>query len=117
MKDEFGLGPVDISLTFGITMVPWVLKPFMAILSDRVPICGRRRTPYMVAGILTIAGSLAGANLVSTYSSSLVSFTGLTVGRALLSAVLQAMLVEVGRPRAHSGVTQLVGDYFLYRTG
>lgn len=117
MKDEFGLGPVDISLTFGIAMVPWILKPLLALLSDRVPICGRRRTPYMVAGVVIIAGSLVGVNLATSYTGTLTSFVGLTVGRSMLSAVVQAMLVEVGRPRGHAGITALVGDFFVYRSG
>jgi Na+/melibiose symporter-like transporter len=55
--------------------------------------------------------------MATTYSSTLISLTGLTVGRSLLSAVCQAMLVEVGQERSHSGVTVLVGDNFLYSAG
>ncbi|CAK9078538.1 unnamed protein product [Durusdinium trenchii] len=48
LKDEMVLSPVDISLTLGFTATPFIFKPGLAVASDRMPIFGRKRTPYLV---------------------------------------------------------------------
>lgn len=48
LEDELILSPVDISLTMGFTAMPFILKPGLAVASDRMPIFGRKRTPYLV---------------------------------------------------------------------
>ena len=47
LKDELILSPVNISLTMGVTAMPFILKPGLAVASDRLPIFGRKRTPYL----------------------------------------------------------------------
>ncbi len=47
-QEELILSPVDISLTMGFTAMPFILKPGLAVASDRLPIFGRKRTPYLV---------------------------------------------------------------------
>lgn len=48
IQEELILSPVDISLTMGFTAMPFILKPGLAVASDRLPIFGRKRTPYLV---------------------------------------------------------------------
>eukprot|EP00933_Yihiella_yeosuensis_P049321 TRINITY_DN4609_c0_g3_i1.p1 TRINITY_DN4609_c0_g3~~TRINITY_DN4609_c0_g3_i1.p1 ORF type:complete len:624 (-),score=80.62 TRINITY_DN4609_c0_g3_i1:209-2080(-) len=116
LKDEFFLSPVNISLATGMFSLPFVLKPAVAMMSDGMPICGRKRTPYLVASMLIIAGSYAAASVVSDYSRVLACLTLNTLGRCCMSAVLQGMVVEVGRTKGHEPSTRLVGDFFLYKT-
>lgn len=115
LKDQFHYDPVSISLTFGFIMMPWLLKPALALLSDRVTILGRRRTPYMTVSALVIAGGFMGAGTLATASSVVGSLCCLTIGRTLLGSAVQGILVEVGRERDHDGATKLVADFFLLR--
>jgi hypothetical protein len=45
--------PASQAVIFSVVAtLPWNLKFFAAFLSDTFPICGRRRLPYMVMGLL-----------------------------------------------------------------
>lgn len=53
LKDEFHLGPAEMSATLGILVLPWTIKPLYGFLSDGFPIFGYRRRSYLVlAGIV-----------------------------------------------------------------
>ena len=71
-QDELALSPVDISLTMGIAALPFVLKPGLAVVSDRLPIFGRKRTPYLAGSMILVAGSYAGASVAHSYGTLLV---------------------------------------------
>lgn len=115
-KDQFHIDPVTISFTFGIIMMPWLLKPALAMLCDRISILGRRRTPYITVSCLIIASGLYGAGTLVSYNSVVGSLCFLTIGRTLLGSAVQGILVEVGRDRTQDGTTKLVGDFFLLRS-
>jgi len=115
LKDQFHYDPVNISLTFGFIMMPWLLKPALALLSDRVTVLGRRRTPYITVSALIIAGGFMGAGTLASAGSVVGSLCCLTIGRTLLGSAVQGILVEVGRDRDHDGTTKLVADFFLLR--
>ncbi|CAJ1383940.1 unnamed protein product [Effrenium voratum] len=71
LKDELHLNPVDISLAMGFSSLPFMLKPALAMASDRMPIFGRKRTPYLAGSMLLVAGTYAGASLAQSYASVL----------------------------------------------
>ncbi|KAL6495875.1 hypothetical protein OROGR_030438 [Orobanche gracilis] len=53
MKDEQKLQPSEAQVYHAMIMMPWIVKPFLGLLTDTVPIGGRRRRPYFIfAGIL-----------------------------------------------------------------
>ncbi|KAL2234541.1 UNVERIFIED_CONTAM: putative folate-biopterin transporter 3 [Sesamum indicum] len=60
MKDEQKLQPSEAQVYHGMIMIPWIVKPLWGLLTDTVPIAGRRRRPYFI---------LAG-NIMTTYESS-----------------------------------------------
>ena len=70
-QDELALSPVDISLTLGITALPFILKPGLAVVSDRWPIFGRKRTPYLAGSLILVAGTYAGASVAQSYATFL----------------------------------------------
>eukprot|EP00435_Cladocopium_sp_Y103_P026760 s1698_g6.t1 len=115
LKDELILSPVNISLTMGFTAMPFILKPGLAVASDRLPIFGRKRTPYLAGSMILVAGTYAGASLAQSYTSLLGFLSLNTFGRCLMSAVLQGMVVEVARQEGKE-VSAVVGDFFGLKT-
>jgi len=115
LKDELILSPVNISLTMGFTAMPFILKPGLAVASDRLPIFGRKRTPYLAGSMILVAGTYAGASLAQSYSSLLGFLSLNTFGRCLMSAVLQGMVVELARQEGKE-VSAVVGDFFGLKT-
>ena len=115
LKDELLLSPVNISLTMGFTAMPFILKPGLAVASDRLPIFGRKRTPYLAGSMILVAGTYAGASLAQSYSSLLGFLSLNTFGRCLMSAVLQGMVVELARQEGKE-VSAVVGDFFGLKT-
>ena len=63
LMDVVGMDAVQFGRLTGAAQVPWHLKSLFGLLSDTVPLFGRRRAPYMI-----IAGSLGlgSALLLST---------------------------------------------------
>ncbi|CAK9069650.1 unnamed protein product [Durusdinium trenchii] len=116
LKDEMVLSPVDISLTLGFTATPFIFKPGLAVASDRMPIFGRKRTPYLAGSMLLVAGTYAGASLAQSYAGLLGFLSLNTFSRCLMSAVLQGMVVEVARQQGRDEVSAVVGDFFGLKT-
>lgn len=48
MKDVQKLQPSEAQVYHGMIMMPWIVKPLWGLLTDTVPIAGRRRRPYFV---------------------------------------------------------------------
>eukprot|EP00929_Paragymnodinium_shiwhaense_P077123 TRINITY_DN39699_c1_g1_i1.p1 TRINITY_DN39699_c1_g1~~TRINITY_DN39699_c1_g1_i1.p1 ORF type:complete len:642 (-),score=103.41 TRINITY_DN39699_c1_g1_i1:87-1943(-) len=120
MKDGLHLGPVELSLTMGLSQLPWVLKPAIAIAVDQMPWQGSNRMPLLAAGAAVVAASFLGFTVLpSTYPIDVGLLTTTTFGRCLVSVVLQALLVEVARDSSggNAGSSKVVGDFFLFGTG
>ncbi|KAL6563201.1 hypothetical protein OROHE_005788 [Orobanche hederae] len=48
MKDEQKLQPSEAQVYHAMIMMPWIVKPLWGLLTDTVPIGGRRRRPYFI---------------------------------------------------------------------
>lgn len=49
MMDDVKVTPAQMAAIFGVTAIPWCLKPLYGFISDSYPICGLRRRPYMIS--------------------------------------------------------------------
>jgi predicted MFS family arabinose efflux permease len=127
LKDR-GLTAGQVADFFLITMVPWLIKPAYGLLSDFVPLFGRRRQSYFLltcslaaaAGFMLAAGRSISDGPITTLSFQLggpISFTlvagvGLftlmALGLAFTDVLTDAMMVEQGRPRGLTGALQSV---------
>src|SRR5207253_7123693 len=129
LKDR-GLTAGQVAVFFLITTIPWLIKPAYGLLSDFVPLFGRRRLSYFMltsglaalTGLILASGSLIshgpcgtlGATLpvVGAVSFTLVSGVGLStlmaLGLAFTDVLVDAMMVENGRPRGLTGACQSV---------
>src|SRR5262249_61987294 len=48
LKDQFGLSAAQVANFGWIILIPWVIKPVYGLLSDSVPLFGRRRKSYFL---------------------------------------------------------------------
>jgi predicted MFS family arabinose efflux permease len=125
LKDR-GLSAGQVADFFLITIVPWLIKPVYGLLSDFVPLFGRRRQTYFLltcglaatAGLLLAWGDPIATGDIRTITMFGVSqftlvagvglFTVMALGLAFTDVLTDAMMVETGRPRGLTGAFQSV---------
>lgn len=129
LKDR-GLSAGQVADFFLVSTIPWLVKPLYGLLSDFVPILGRRRQSYFIltsglagsASLALASGVPIAHGPIETFTATLpvvgpVSFTlvagvGLftlmALGLAFTDVLVDAMMVENGRPRGLTGVFQSV---------
>ena len=124
LKDR-GLSAGQVADFFLITTVPWFIKPLYGLLSDFVPLFGRRRQSYFwltsalagFAGLVLAWGNWIATGTISTFdlfglSFTLVEgvalFTVMALGLAFTDVLTDAMMVERGRPINLTGAFQSV---------
>jgi len=122
---ERGLSAGQVADFFLITIIPWLIKPMYGLLSDFVPLFGRRRLSYFlitsslaaIAGLILAAGDAIAVGPIRTLDLPGVKFTlvpgvGLftlmALGLAFTDVLTDAMMVENGRPRGLTGAFQSV---------
>ena len=125
LKDR-GLSAGQVA-DFGlITIIPWFIKPLYGLLSDFVPLFGRRRQSYFlltsalagVAGLALAWGDWIAHGEIWTFDlfglttftlvEGVVLFTVMALGLAFTDVLTDAMMVENGRPRGLTGAFQSV---------
>lgn len=109
LKDD-GLGAGQVATFFAITTAPWVIKPVYGLVSDFVPLFGRRRKSYFLLTTALAAG--AGAWLALTHDHPYwwlaTLFTLMGVGVAFTDVLTDALMVESGKPLGLTGAFQAV---------
>jgi Na+/melibiose symporter-like transporter len=124
LKDR-GLSAGQVA-DFGlITIVPWFIKPLYGLLSDFVPLFGRRRQSYFLvtsalagcAGLLLAWGNWITTGQIWTFDvfgltftlvEGVALFTVMALGLAFTDVLTDAMMVESGRPVGLTGAFQSV---------
>jgi predicted MFS family arabinose efflux permease len=125
LKDR-GLSAGQVADFFLITIIPWLIKPVYGLLSDFVPLFGRRRQSYFLlscsvaaaAGLLLAWGDPISRGDVQTLDifgvgqftlvAGVALFTVMALGLAFTDVLTDAMMVETGRPRGLTGAFQAV---------
>src|SRR3989442_13863472 len=124
LKDR-GLSAGQVA-DFGlITIIPWFIKPLYGLLSDFVPLFGRRRQSYFlltsalagVAGLALAWGDWIAHGEIWTFDvfgftftlvEGVALFTLMALGLAFTDVLTDAMMVESGRPLGLTGAFQSV---------
>jgi MFS family permease len=132
LKEKLGLSATQVA-TFGwITLMPWIIKPVYGLLSDSVPLFGRRRKSYfmLTCALAAAAGFVLASRETPTYWSLAIFITLMALGVAFTDVLTDAMMVENGKPLGLTGAFQsvqwaainvatvavgLVGGYFAHR--
>jgi MFS family permease len=109
LKDR-GLSAAEVALLFSITVIPWLLKPLYGLLSDFVPLFGRRRKSYflLASALAAAAGLLLGTLESHTYAALAVLVTVMGFGLAFTDVLTDALMVQHGRTLGLTGAFQSV---------
>jgi MFS family permease len=113
---DTGLSAGQVANFFAVSTMPWLLKPVYGLLSDFVPIFGRRRTGYFVvsSGLAALAGFGVAFGGSASYWTLLALFTAMGFGLAFTDVMTDALMVESGRARGLTGAFQSVQWAAIY---
>ena len=109
LKDQ-GLTADQVASFFLLASIPWFIKPVYGLLSDFVPLFGRRRKSYLLlaSSLACLAGLSAGLSTQYTYWHLVVLYTTMGFGLAFTDVLADALMVENGKPRGLTGAFQSV---------
>ena len=109
LKDA-GLSAGQIATFFAITVVPWLIKPVYGLLSDFVPLFGYHRKSYLLltSGTAAVAGFLLALLGEHSYANMATLFTLMALGLAFTDVLVDALMVENGKPLGLTGAFQSV---------
>ena len=97
-KDQ-GLSPSEVANFFLVATLPWLIKPVYGLISDFVPLFGRRRKSYFM--LTTILAAVAGLWLALLPEHSFwwmaLLFAAMGFGLAFTDVLTDALMVEIGR--------------------
>ncbi len=110
LKDTFGLTAAQTAAFFSITVIPWLIKPVYGLISDFVPLFGRRRKSYflLACGLAAAMGYALSTLGRHTYRTVAVYFTLMGLGLAFTDVLTDAMMVENGQRLGLTGQFQAV---------
>jgi len=122
LKGPHPVSPTNKTLLGGVVdAFPWNLKIFFAFLSDVRPICGRRRVPYLVIGLIFQSASWIALSLLSEKMTfeflCLQSFIS-TMGQMMTGVVCDTLIVENIKYESGESVGRLQSNtYLMYAVG
>jgi MFS family permease len=107
---ERGLSSSAVADFFLLSTIPWVIKPLYGLLSDFVPLFGRRRQSYflLAAGLASLAGFAMALTGEHGYWRLAWLYTAMGFGLAFCDVLADAVMVEAGKPRGLTGAFQSV---------
>jgi predicted MFS family arabinose efflux permease len=107
---ERGLSAGQVADFFFISTVPWLIKPVYGLVSDFVPLFGRRRQSYLLltSALAAGAGFVLGLGVEPTYGWLAGLFTVMALGLAFTDVLVDALMVETGKPLGLTGAFQAV---------
>ncbi len=107
---ERGLSAGQVATFFTFSVIPWLIKPAYGLLSDFVPLFGQRRRSYLLLTSLLAAGAGLAMGLAVPHSYWWLAglFTVMGMGLAFTDVLVDALMVENGKPRGLTGAFQAV---------
>jgi MFS family permease len=115
LKDT-GLSAGMVANFFAVGTVPWLAKPVYGMISDFMPLFGRRRFSYIVltCSLAAAAGFTLGITGARDYWTVLALFTAMGLGLAFTDVLADALMVENGRRLNLTGAFQSVQWAAIY---
>ena len=106
-KDR-GLQPDEVAYFFLLGSIPWFIKPAYGLISDFVPLFGSRRKSYLLlaAGLACLMGVAGGVSSEHSYWRLALIYTAMGLGLAFADVLVDALMVENGKPRGLTGAFQ-----------
>ena len=108
-KDQ-GYTPSQVASFFLISSIPWFIKPIYGLISDFVPLFGRRRKSYflLTCTLAALSGICLALTPVQTFWWMAALFTIMGFGLAFTDVLTDALMVESGRPLGLTGAFKAV---------
>ena len=123
LKTKYMLSQAVAFTAFGVSLTPWLAKPFIALVTDTIPLFGYKRRPYIIgsAVVNAVALGLIGYFCTSQIGGFLVPMSLMTLRtfcRGVTGSVIQGMLIEdcrgpqgIDEPVEQSRTSVLVSQY------
>jgi MFS family permease len=109
---SLGVGTAHAAQFAALIAVPWMIKPAYGLITDFVPLFGRRRKSYLI--LMPAMAALGYGWLINVHAPALVAAALIltTVGMAATDVVVDAVMVEHGR---RTGLTaQFQGQQWIW---
>ena len=108
-KDQ-GYTPSQVATFFLLSSFPWFIKPIYGLISDFMPLFGRRRQSYFLitCTLAALSGICLALTPVQTFWWMAALFTIMGFGLAFTDVLTDALMVESGRPLGLTGAFQAV---------
>jgi len=113
-RDRLSAGQVaDFML---MSTIPWLIKPVYGLVSDFLPLFGRRRKSYflLASGLAATAGLTLSMLPYHDYWRMAGLFTAMGFGLAFTDVLTDALMVENGRATGLTGAFQAVQWFTIY---
>ncbi|KAL7152635.1 hypothetical protein ABFS83_04G111500 [Erythranthe nasuta] len=124
MKDVQKLQPSEAQIYHGMIMIPWIVKPLWGILTDTVPVAGRRRRPYFFFAGIIGAVSMIILSIETNLILGLALFLLIcgSAGAAIADVTIDACVTEnsishpslAGEMQSLCGLCSSIGQLFGY---
>jgi MFS family permease len=107
---EQGLTADLVANFFLLASIPWFIKPLYGLISDFLPLFGRRRKSYLLltSALACIAGLIAGLSAQHGYWWLALLYTTMGFGLAFNDVLTDALMVENGKRQGLTGAFQSV---------
>ncbi|MBI3299335.1 MAG: hypothetical protein HYZ75_14300 [Elusimicrobia bacterium] len=116
LKDGLGLGAAESAKFVAWMTLPILLKPVLGLLTDALPLGGRRRVPWLMAAAASAAlawGALAALPSYA-YLPTLLLLAAANAGIVFSDVVCDGVMVERGKHDGKTGVYQAFSIGTLY---
>jgi folate/biopterin transporter len=108
-KQDLGLTIPQVGILGSISLIPWSIKPIYGMISDRVPIYGLRRRPYLfLSGILGAIGYYSLATWVQSFYGAFIAVFVSAMGFALADVIVDGIVAERSRTQKVAGRLQSI---------
>ena len=109
LMEDVGVSPAQMGAIFGVTTIPWCLKPLYGFISDSYPLFGFRRRPYMV--VMSFLSCFMWIVLPFVPHDEFVITLVMTmssIGMSFTDVMADSLLVEVARDESNEnrGIVQ-----------
>ena len=108
-KEDLGLTVPQVGILGSISLIPWSIKPIYGIISDRVPVYGFRRRPYLfLSGILGAIGYYSLATWVQSFYGAFIAVFISAMGFALADVIVDGIVAERSKTQKIAGRLQSI---------
>jgi len=108
-KEDLGLTIPQTQILGSIAIIPWSIKPLYGFFSDRTPVFGLRRKPYLIlAGLLGSAGYFSMATWVQSFWEAFAAVFISGMGFALADVIVDGIVAERSLTQREAGQLQSV---------